>query len=128
MVLKPLISHVTNIVWSGRSLNVEDHKACLCFCKSTHCYELLVFKFQQYFLTTIDFDEWWNSYQSHSFPSDQFLQNMVDALSTLAGDISPPPLSVNDPDQIIQTSQVDEAPQKVYVIDFVSSFPGDVQH
>lgn len=46
MVLKPLVSHVTDIVWSGRSLTADDHKACLCFCKSAQRYELPVFKFQ----------------------------------------------------------------------------------
>lgn len=56
------------------------------------------------------------------------LSPLVDALSTLIGDIPPPPPSVNAPDPIIQTSQVDEAPKKVYVTDFVSSFPRDVQH
>lgn len=49
MVPKPLVSHVTDIVWFGRSLNVDDHKACLCFCKSTQRYELLVLKFQNPF-------------------------------------------------------------------------------
>lgn len=73
MALKPLVSYLTDIVWCGRSLNADDHKACLRFCKSTQLYELSVFKFQQSFFTTIDFYEWWATYQSHSFPSDQFL-------------------------------------------------------
>lgn len=48
MVPKPLVSHVTDIVWSGRSLNSDDHKACLCFCKSNQRYELPVFKFHKF--------------------------------------------------------------------------------
>lgn len=127
MVLKPLVSHMNDIVWSVRLLNADDHKACLCFCKSTQCNELPVFKFQQSFLTTIDFDEWWATYQSHSFPSDQFLQDMVDALSTIVSDIPPPPPPVNAPDHIIQTDHVDEAPIKVYVTYFISYFLVDVK-
>lgn len=112
MVMKPLVSHVTDIVWSGRPLNADDNKACLRLCKSTHR----------------DFDEWWSSYQSHAFPSDQFLQNMVDALSTLVGDIQPPPPSVNAPDHIIQIDQVGEAPKKVCVTNFIFSFPVDAKN
>lgn len=62
MVLKSLVSHEIDIVWSSRLLTADDHKACLHFCISNNRYELPVFRFQQYFLTTIDFDEWWNSY------------------------------------------------------------------
>lgn len=116
MVSKPLVSHVTKIVCSGRSLNSNDHKACLCFCKSTQCYELPVFKFQQSFLTTSDFDEWWAIYQRQSFSSDLFLYNMIDAFSTFVDDIPPLPPSINALDIIIQTDNVDEAPKKVKVI------------
>lgn len=49
MVLKPLVSHEIDIVWSDRTLTADDHKACLRFCKSTYRYELPVFKFQQSF-------------------------------------------------------------------------------
>lgn len=70
MVPKPLVSHDTDVVWSGRTLTVVGHKACLYFCRSTNRYELPVFRLQQSFLITIDFDEWWNSYYSHAFPSD----------------------------------------------------------
>lgn len=114
MVPKPLVSHDIDIVWSGRSLTIDDHKACLHLCRYTNRYELPVFRFQQSFLTTIDFDEWWNSYYSHAFPSDQFLQNMVDALSTLAGDIPPPPPSVNAPDPKIQNPKATK-PLKRYM-------------
>lgn len=62
-----------------------------------------------------------------SFLSDQFLQNMVDALSTIASDIPPPPPPFNDPDHIIQPDHVDEAPQKVCVTNFTSSFLVDVK-
>lgn len=72
MVLKPLVSHVTDIVWSGRSLNSYDHKPWFRFYKSTKRYELLVFKFQY------DFDEWWAIYQHQAFFSDLFLRNMID--------------------------------------------------
>lgn len=43
---KPLVSHSSDIVWSGRSLNSDDHKAFLHFHKSTQRFELAVFKFQ----------------------------------------------------------------------------------
>lgn len=128
MVPKPMVSHDIDIVWSGRSLTTDDHKACLRFCKSTNRYELPVFRLQPFFLETNYFDEWWNSYHSQAFPSDQFLQNMVDALFTLTGDIPPPPPSVNTPDPKIQNPKVDEAPKKVHVTDLVSSFHGVVPH
>lgn len=116
MVPKPLVSHVTNIVWYGRSLNSEDHKACLRFYKSTQQYELPVFKFQQSFFTTTDSDEWWADYQRQDFSSDLFLQNMIYAFFTLVGDIPPPPPSINAPDTTIQTDNVDEAPRKATII------------
>lgn len=127
MVPKLLVSHVTDIVWPGQPLNANDHKACLHFCKSTQCYELPVFKFQQSFLTTVDFDECWAAYQSQAFSNDQFLQNMVDALSTIADDIPPLSPHVNAPDHIIQTEDVDEAPRKVYVTTFIPSFLVDAK-
>lgn len=127
MVLKPLVSHVIDIMWFGRSLNVDDHKACLRFCKSTQRYELPVFKFQQSFLTIVDFDEWWATYQSHAFPSDQFLQNMIDYVSLITDNIPPLSPPVNAADHIIQTHNADEAPRKVYVTNFISSFPMDVK-
>lgn len=114
MVPKSLVSHDTDIVWFGRTLT-DNHGACLRFCRSTNRYELLVFRLQQYFLTTSDFDDWWKSYYIHAFPNDQFLQNMVDALSTLVGDIQPLPPSVNAPDPKIQKPHVDEALKKVLV-------------
>lgn len=49
MVSKPMVSHETDIIWFGQTLTVDDHKACLRFCKSTHRYELLVFKFHNLF-------------------------------------------------------------------------------
>lgn len=113
MVPKSLVSHDTDIIWSGRSLTADDYRACLRFCRSNNRYELLVFRFQQSFLTTTEFDDWWNSYYNRSFASDQFLQNMVDALSTLADDIQPPSPSVIAPDPKIQKHAVDEAPKKV---------------
>lgn len=115
MVPKPLVSHDTDIVWSGRTLTFDDHRACLRFCRSINRYELPVFRFQQSFLTTADFDDWWKSYYSHAFPNDQFLKNMVDALSTLAGDTQPPPPSINAPEPKIQKPHVDEAHKKVHV-------------
>ena len=99
MVPKPLVSHVTDIVWSGRSLKSDDHKACLRFCKSTQCYELLVFKFQRSFLITTDFDEWWYDYQCQGFCSALFLQHMIDAFSTFTGEIPPLPPTTDAPTQ-----------------------------
>lgn len=116
MFPKPLVSHATSIIWSSRSLNSDDHKACLRFYKSTQRYELPVFKFQQSFLTTTNFDEWWSDYQCQAFSSDPFLQNMIDAFSALVGDIPPPPPSINAPDTTIQTDSVDESPRKVTTI------------
>lgn len=115
MVLKPLVSHDTDIVWSGWTLTADDHKACLYFCRYTNPYELPFFRFQQSFLTTAYFDDRWKSYYNHAFPNDQFLQNMVGALSTLAGDIHPPPPSVNALDLKLQKPHVNEPPKKVPV-------------
>lgn len=113
MVPKSLVSHDTDIIWSGRSLEADDHRACLRFCRSNNRYELPVFRFQYSFLTTGEFDDWWNSYYNFSFASDQFLRNMVDALSTLAGDIHPPPPFFIAPGPKIQKLAVDKAPKKV---------------
>lgn len=62
MLPKSLVSHSTDIERVGWPLNFEGHKACLRFHKSTQCLKLPVFKFQQSFLTTKDFDEWWSDY------------------------------------------------------------------
>ena len=113
MVPKPLVSHSTKIIWSGRSLNSDEHKAWLRFHKSTQPFELPVYKFQLSFFTTADFNEWWANYQRQAFSSDIFLQNMIDAFSTLVGDIPPPPQCNDAPDTIIQTNSADEAPKKV---------------
>lgn len=116
MLPKPLVSHSTDIVWSGRSLNFDDHKSCLHFHKSTQRFELPVFKFQQSFLTTVDFDEWWADYQRQAFSSDLFLQNMINAFSILTSEIPPLPPSIDAPDITIQTTNVDEVPKKVTII------------
>lgn len=63
MLPKSLVSHSTDIVWVGRSLDFEDHKVCLKFHRSTQRLELPVFKFQLSFLPTKDFDEWWSDFQ-----------------------------------------------------------------
>lgn len=116
MLPKPLVSHLTDIVWSGHSLNANDHKACLHFHKFTQLFELPVFKFQQSFLTTVGFEEWWADYQRQAFYGDLFLQNMIDAFSILTGEIPPPPPTTNAPDITIQTNNTDEVPKKVTII------------
>lgn len=45
MVPKSLVSHDTDIIWSGRSLTTDDHRAFLRFCRSNNRYELPVFRF-----------------------------------------------------------------------------------
>lgn len=44
---KPLVSHLTDLVWSSRSLNVDDHKACMRFHKFTQRFELALVKCSQ---------------------------------------------------------------------------------
>lgn len=78
MLPKYLVYHSTNIVWAGRQLNFEVHKAFLKFHKSTQHLDLPVFKFHQSFLTTKDFNKWWSESQCKYFPSVVLLQNSID--------------------------------------------------
>lgn len=112
MLPKSLVSHSTDIVWDGRQLNFKGHKACLKFHKSTQCLKLPVFKFQQSFLTTKDFDRWWFEYQRQCFPSAFFLQNMIDAFSALVGETLVPQPNIDAPIEKIQTIDVEEAQTK----------------
>lgn len=50
MTLKPLVSHVIYIVWSGRSLNADDHKACLRFANLPNHMNFLCSNFNNPFL------------------------------------------------------------------------------
>lgn len=106
------MSHSIDIVWTGRQLNIEVHKACLKFHKSTQRLELPIFKFQQSFLATKDFDKWWSEYQSQYFPSALFLQHMIDAFSALAGETTAQQSNTDAPVEKIQIVDVEEAPKK----------------
>lgn len=108
MLPKSLVYHPTDIVWAGRQLNFEGHKACLKFHKSTQHLELPVFKFQQSFLTTKDFDKWWYEYQCQYFPSALFLQNLIDVFSTLSSKTSALQPNADAPIKNIQTVDVDD--------------------
>lgn len=112
MLPKYLVSHLTDILWVGQQLNFEGHKACLKFHKSTQCLELPAFKFQQPFLTTKYFDEWWFDYQRQCFPKALFLQHMIETFSTLAGETPAPQPTIDAPDKTIQIINVDEAQTK----------------
>lgn len=83
MLPKSLVSQPTDIMWAGRQLNFEGHKACLKFQRSTQRLELPIFKYQQSFLTTKDFDKWWSECQCKYIPNVFFLQNLIDPFPPL---------------------------------------------
>lgn len=85
----------------------------MCFHKYTQCFKLPVFKLQQSFLTTADFDEWWADYQRQKISSDIYIQHMIDAFPILSGEMSPPLPSTDAHDATIQTTNADEVPKKV---------------
>lgn len=119
MLPKSLVYHSIDIVWAGRQMNFEGHKAYLKFHKSTQHLELPVFKFHQSFLTTKDFDKWWYEYQCQYFPNALFLQNLIDAFSTLAGETPASQPNTDAPVENIQIVDVDEdQPKKVTTAPF----------